>query len=164
VGYATPGIFPILKESEYKSSVAAPNDPFLVKAEYPYTRFSFRVRRTLRLVAEDLGPGAAGGSRSLADTTGIDAALASHSVAVKVGDTAYQATFTESKAQTDQVAIAYAIPEDAWTALEGLAEDKRTEAEGAMKAAILDAIRAQLSAKHVDAGNATLAVALVHPR
>lgn len=63
IGYATPGIYPILKNSEYaKSHGRAVQDPYLIPAEWPYTRFSVKVKKQVLLVADPLldtvsGPG-----------------------------------------------------------------------------------------------------------
>lgn len=60
LGYATPGLFPILKDKEYKYAqecTLSERDPFLVKAVWPYTRYSLRVRRELSLWAPGMKPG-----------------------------------------------------------------------------------------------------------
>lgn len=55
VGNATPGLYPILKASEYagKHARTPVADPLLVPAEYPYTRVAFKLRRELVLEAAD---------------------------------------------------------------------------------------------------------------
>jgi len=58
VGYATPGVYPILKSEEYKdiSVRGVPLDPLLIPAEYPYTRVAFKVRRVLQFELKSLQP------------------------------------------------------------------------------------------------------------
>jgi hypothetical protein len=53
VGLATPGIYPILKNSEY-SRLSTGHDPYLIRAEWPHTRFSVKVRKKLSLSADPL--------------------------------------------------------------------------------------------------------------
>ena len=63
VGYATPGAYPILKDKEYRCAEGGscvPEDPYLVKAVWPYTRYAFRVRRELSLWVDDEAPRSGG--------------------------------------------------------------------------------------------------------
>jgi hypothetical protein len=63
VGFAVPGMYPILKNSEYgplSSCVVCPGqatfstqDPFLRGAQWPFTRYSVRLRREFVLYIED---------------------------------------------------------------------------------------------------------------
>ncbi len=86
--YATPGLYPILKNTEYQnerlemprgvpqgSRRKADDDFYVLKARYPHTRISFNVRRVLRLStrsdgSQPNGNGGNNGHASVANTSG----------------------------------------------------------------------------------------------
>jgi hypothetical protein len=167
VGHATPGLYPMLKKSEYPTGArGAIQDAYLIPAEWPYTRFAFKVRRTLLLEAIDLAPrgrqpivGAPSGDRSAIERRVADV-FAGKTVPVAFAGRSVEATFSKASLSNDGRTVTLLFASGEFTAFNALEPSAQEAALVPALATLRDEI-ARAARDVQEVANATFTLRLI---